>query len=89
MSERRERKPSEVLVFIDEEGIAYELNDDDKTYVDTWFAPADGARPYIKSRYAERNGWKNLRGYLSRTKVPAGITINPPLPMLAKPSHSQ
>ena len=48
-------KPSEVLVFIDNDGSARELTDAEKTYVDADFSPFDGARPYVKSRYGQRN----------------------------------
>lgn len=68
-------KPGEVLVYINNDGSARELTDAEKKYVDTEFAPFDGARPYIKSHYWKRNGWGELRGYLQRNEVPDGIPI--------------
>jgi len=66
-------RPSEALVWIDEDGGARELTESEKTYVDTTFSPFDGARPYVKSRYDERNGWGTLSGYLLRQQLPIDI----------------
>ena len=67
---------SRVLVYIENDGTARELSEADKKYVDTPFSPFDGARPYVKQSYEQRNGWGELRGYLPRDQVPAGIPIN-------------
>jgi hypothetical protein len=69
-------KPSEVLVWINADGSARELADAEKKYVDTEFSPFDGARPYIKSHHAQRNGWGELSGYLQRKEVPDGVPID-------------
>jgi len=69
-------KPSEALVWINVDGSARDLTDAEKRHVDADFSPFDGARPYIKSTYQQRNGWGELSGYLRRTKVPDGIPIN-------------
>ena len=66
---------SRVLVYIDHEGSARELTEAEKTYVDTEFSPFDGARPYVKSNYEQRNGWGELSGYLPREKVPEALPI--------------
>jgi hypothetical protein len=68
---------SEVLVWVNGDGSARELTVAEKKYVDTEFSPFDGARPYIKSRYEQRNGWGKLNGYLQRKDVPEGVAINP------------
>jgi hypothetical protein len=73
-------KPSEVLVFIDNDGSARELTDAENTYVDADFSPFDGARPYIKSRYDQRNALGELRGYLPRSLLPHGTPIKPAPP---------
>jgi len=73
-------KPSEALVWINADGTARELTAAEKNYVDTEFSPFDGARPYIKSRYAQRNGWGELSGYVQRKEVPDGIPISPAPP---------
>ena len=69
-------KPREMLVWINVDGSARELTDAEKNYVDTEFSPFDGARPYIKSHYEQRNGWGELSGYLLRKEVPEGVHIN-------------
>jgi hypothetical protein len=68
---------SQVLIFIENDGTARELTVADKKYVDTAFSPFDGARPYVKQSYEQRNGWGEPRGYLPRDLVPAGIPIDP------------
>jgi hypothetical protein len=70
-------KPSEALVFVEYDGTAYELTDEDKIYVDTEFAGADSGRPFIKDDYDERNGWGLLNGYLLRSKLPKGVPVRP------------
>ena len=67
---------SGVLVYINEDGSARELTEAEKKYVDTEFSPLDGARPYIKTRYEQHNGWGNLGGFLQRKDVPVGVPIN-------------
>jgi hypothetical protein len=77
-------KPSEVLVWINADGSARELTDAEKKYVDAEFSPFDGARPYIKSHYEQRNGWGKLSGYLQRTQLPKAMPINP-APLTSEP----
>jgi hypothetical protein len=72
--------PSDVLIWINEDGSARELTEADKAYVDTNFSPFDGARPYVKAQYAQLNGWGRLNGYLSRTDLPEGVPIAPAPP---------
>jgi hypothetical protein len=67
---------SEVLVYINDDGSARELSETEKKYVDTEFSPLDSARPHIKTRYEQRNGWGNLSGFLQRKDVPVGMPIN-------------
>ena len=66
---------SEILVYINDDGSARELSETEKKYVDTEFSPLDGARPYIKTRYEQRNGWGNLSGFLQRKDVPVGMPV--------------
>jgi hypothetical protein len=80
---------SEALIWIEADGSARELNDTEKKYVDTAFSPFDGARPFIKSRYDQRNGWNDLSGYLQRKLLPKGIPINPPSPSSPEPNTPQ
>jgi hypothetical protein len=67
----------DVLVWINADGSARELTEAEKKHVASEFSPFDGARPYIKSRYEERNGWGKLSGYLPRNEVPDGVAIKP------------
>ena len=73
-------KPSEALVYIDNDGSARELTADEKKYVDTEFSPFDGARPYIKRYYLDRNAWGELRGFVKKSEVPDGVPVNPAPP---------
>jgi hypothetical protein len=74
------QKPSEVLIWINEDGSARELTEAERTYVDTDYSPFDGARPYVKSAYAQRDGWGRLRGYLLRNELPENLSIAPAPP---------
>src|ERR1051325_7719775 len=69
--------PSETLIWIEADGRARELSDADKAYVDSVFSPFDGARPYVKAHYEQRDGWGRLTGYLERGKLPQGMTVHP------------
>src|ERR1700751_2389895 len=69
-------KQIEILVSINDDGSDRELTEGDKKYVDTDFAPFDGARPYVKPTYHSRNGWGEIKGYLERDKLPKEETIN-------------
>jgi hypothetical protein len=82
-------KPSEVLVYINADGSGRELTDDEKKYVDTEFSAFDGARPYIKTYYEQRNGWGELNGYLKRTEVPEGVPMRPAPPPSPEQRTSQ
>jgi hypothetical protein len=64
------------FVYVDTNGIVRELFDDEKEYLLTDFHPADGARPYIKSRYSEKTPDGKISGYISRNRVPKRIKIN-------------
>ena len=62
-------------VHIDADGSARELHPSERRYLETEFKGGDGAAPYIKSHYDERNGWGDLSGYLERTLLPDGIAV--------------
>jgi hypothetical protein len=63
------------FVYIDEKGASRELTPDERDYLNTKFHGADGARPYIKSRYRERNGHGNLSGFLRRRHLPRRVPV--------------
>lgn len=62
-------------VQVEADGSARELHPSERRYLETEFKGGDGAAPYIKSRYDERNGWGELSGYLQRGLLPAGIAV--------------
>lgn len=64
-------------VYVEVDGTARELHADERTYLETKFDGADGARPYIKSKYEQSDGWGELSGYLKRSKLPAGKSVKP------------
>jgi hypothetical protein len=78
----------EALVYVNEDGSLRELTDAEKTYVDTEFSPLDGARPYIKSRYFDRTA-SGIQGYLPRSQVPRGMSIDPPPQNMSQPRTPQ
>lgn len=64
-------------VYVEVDGTARELHAGERTYLETEFEGADGARPYAKSSYKQRDGWGELSGYLKRSKLPAGTSVKP------------
>jgi hypothetical protein len=64
-------------VAVEADGAARELHPSERAYLETKFIPGDSGRPYIKSRYGERDGWGGMSGYLERSKLPAGTPIRP------------
>jgi hypothetical protein len=64
-------------VYVEGDGTAREIHADERTYLETEFDWADGARPYIKSNYKQRDGGGELSGYLKRSKLPVGTSIKP------------
>ena len=53
------------------------MNEEDVEYLKTEFSPANGARPYIKSRYSELTPDKKISGFIQRNRVPKKIEIKP------------
>ena len=64
-------------VYINEDGSARELHENEREYLETPFIGADGGRPYVKWRYKAKNGWGDLSGFLKRTKLPKRIQVGP------------
>lgn len=65
------------FVYVEVDGTARELHADERAYLETDFEGGDGARPYVKSKYEQRDGSGGLSGYLRRSKLPAGASIKP------------
>jgi hypothetical protein len=63
-------------VYVNADGTARELHPSEQKYLETEFKGGDGAAPYAKSSYAERDGWGELTGYLERSLLPDGIPIH-------------
>jgi len=62
-------------VYVNADGSARELHESERRYLETEFKGGDGAAPYIKSSYEERNGWHELNGYLERSLLPESAAI--------------
>jgi hypothetical protein len=62
-------------VYVNADGTARELHAGERQYLETEFSGGDGGRPYIKSRYAQRDGWGEISGYMKRSKLPGGTPI--------------
>ena len=63
-------------VYVNADGSARELHESERRYLETQFKGGDGAAPYIKSSYEERNGWHELNGYLARSLLPESAAIH-------------
>ena len=63
-------------IYVNADGTARELHANERTYLETEFQGGDGAMPYIKSDYQERDGWGEISGYLKRALLPAGTAIH-------------
>jgi hypothetical protein len=62
-------------VHVNADGSARELHPSERRYLETEFKGGDGAAPYIKARYDQRNGWNELTGYLKRALLPDGMAV--------------
>lgn len=69
-------------VYVNVDGGARELHPDECDYLETPFSPVDGARPYVKGSYSQKNGWGEISGFLKRSELPSEIVIQ------ASPSES-
>lgn len=65
------------FVYVNDDGTARELHAAERAYLETEFHGADGARPYIKTSYDKRDGWKSVAGYMLRRLLPAGLAVGP------------
>ncbi len=64
-------------VHVELDGSVRELDEDEKEYLKIEFDAADGARPYIKSRYKSLTPDRKMWGYIPRRRVPQRIKIKP------------
>jgi hypothetical protein len=63
-------------VKVTDDGKVHELDQEDRAYLQERFHPCDGARPFVKSSYEDKNGWGNLGGFCARKHIPTGIRID-------------
>ena len=64
-------------IYVNADGSARELHQDERQYLETRFSSMDGARPYMKSSYPQKNGWGKIEGFLRRSQLPREIEIHP------------
>jgi hypothetical protein len=64
------------FVYVNQDGAVRELSLDEKKYLSTPFHPCDGARPYIKHSYDQRNGWGSISGFILREKIPHDANVH-------------
>jgi len=62
-------------LFVEDDGSVRELHLEERKYLETPFSPFDGGRPYIKEDYESRDGWKSVKGFCARSKIPDGMHI--------------
>ena len=67
--------PPYPYIYVNADGTARELYASERAYLETEFKGGDGAMPSIKDSYEERNGWGEIKGYLKRAALPAGMPV--------------
>lgn len=77
MRPRRAKESGFKYVYVNDDGSARELDEDERVYLSTEFHGGDGNRPYIKSKYSSLTPDGKLRGYLWRRQLPKRIGIEP------------
>ena len=70
-------KSADELVYVNQDGSVRELSSDEREYLSQGFHPTDGERPYIKWSHSSQDGWGSISGFLSRSKVPRNIVVEP------------
>jgi len=63
------------FVYVNDDGSVRELTILEKLFLRTKYHGADGARPYIKMKYNDKNGWGSLRGFCYRKRIPKDLQI--------------
>ncbi|TSE07986.1 hypothetical protein [Aquimarina algiphila] len=62
-------------VYVNNDGTVRELYNDEIEYLNEKFHPADGARPYVKSRYKSLTPDTKMSGFIQRNRVPRKVEI--------------
>src|SRR4051794_16378841 len=63
-------------VWVTHKGAVYELDAEDRAYLEERFHPCDSGRPAVKTSFKSKDGWGSVSGYCARTDVPRDITIH-------------
>lgn len=71
----RPKEPGFEFVYVENDGSARELDEEEQEYLKTEFHGGDGNRPYIKDRYSQLTPDNKMHGYILRTRVPKSIEI--------------
>jgi hypothetical protein len=74
---RRTKEEGFDYVYVNGDGSARELTEDEKEYLNTRFEGSDGNRPSVKFRYESLTPDGRIIGYLLRRQLPAVIKISP------------
>jgi hypothetical protein len=62
---------------VNQDGSVRELSSEEQRYLSTPFSGGDSGRPYIKTSYRSRDGWRSQSGFLPRSSVPWRMVILP------------
>ena len=73
---RRGRESVFDYVYVDDQGRARELDDDEKEFVTCTIIP-DETNLYIKPEYQSRRSDGRLSGYLRRRQLPRNVSVGP------------
>jgi len=71
----RKASPLYPYIYVNADGTARELHPSERAYLEKEYKLGDGAMPYIKDTYDERDGWGELSGYLKRKALPSGTAV--------------
>jgi hypothetical protein len=63
-------------VHVNEDGTVRELHGAERSHLETLFSPYDGARPYIKNNFQDKNGWGSIEGFCHRSQIPSDRSIS-------------
>ena len=64
-------------VFVEDDGSARDLTAQERAHLNGVYAFGDGARPYIKEKYASLTPDQRMSGYLPRKKLPRRVSVEP------------
>jgi hypothetical protein len=67
----------ERFVWVEDDGSARELTQDEADHLSTPFYGDDGSRPYVKWRYKSLTPDGRIGGYLKRRKLPKSVPVRP------------